>query len=442
MNSKILVTIIMIVSATLGLYIGMNQVSTQKELGNNYIQSSSDNLDAKSGDTKNSGDVLISGDINFSGDNIASGDVLINSGDIQTTSGDEKPAPIINTKTNLNLPEDFKSVYITGWGIGTKSIRESIISTMKENGYNAIVIDIKDEAGQLSYNSNVQIAKDLGASRNMIKDINAVIEELHANDIYVVGRIVTFKDPIYAGSVKTTVAYKKADGTTWKDYSNNAWPNPYNENSWEYPIALAKEAAELGFDEIQFDYIRFPSSEGKTSQIAYGFNSATQTKSETINAFLTKVMQELEPYDVVISADVFGITTKRDGDFENIGQDFAKIAGIVDVICPMVYPSHYANNEYKIAKPDLAPYDIVYKSLEDAMERLEVYSGDSNTKVAKIRPYLQDFTASWLGSGNYITYSTNEVAKQIKACYDLGINDFTLWDPSNKYCYDAIKNVQ
>jgi hypothetical protein len=312
---------------------------------------------------------------------------------------------------------------------------------MKENGYNAIVIDIKDEAGQLSYNSNVQTAIDIGASRNMIKDINAVIEELHANNIYVVGRIVTFKDPIYAGSSKTTVAYKKADGTTWKDYSNNAWPNPYNKNSWEYPIELAKEAANLGFDEIQFDYIRFPSSEGKVKQIAYGFDSETKSKSDTINAFLEKVMEELKSYNVVISADVFGITTKRDGDFENIGQDFSKIAGIVDVICPMVYPSHYANNEYKIAKPDLAPYDIVYKSLEDAMERLEIYSGDSSAKVANIRPYLQDFTASWLGSGNYTTYSTKQVAAQIQACYDLGMDDFTLWDPSNKYCYEAIKKV-
>ena len=440
MNSKILVTIIIIVSATLGLYLGINQVSTQKDIYKN-IQSSSEGLITNSGDNK------------FSGDTLFSEDIMENSGDIIKTSGDFKPfsgeihvepeevitPPILST--NLSLPTPFKSVYITGWGIGSKSIRESIISTMKENGYNAVVIDIKDEAGQLSYNSNVQIAKDINASRNMIKDINAVIEELHSNGIYVVGRIVTFKDPIYAGSIKTTVAYKRADGTTWKDYSNNAWPNPYNQNSWEYPIALAKEAAEIGFDEIQFDYIRFPSSEGKTKEIAYGFNSATQTKSETINSFLTKAMEELKPYNVVVSADVFGITTKRDGDFENIGQDFAKIAGIVDVICPMVYPSHYANNEYKLPKPDLAPYDVVYKALEDAIERLEIYSGDSSAKISNVRPYLQDFTASWLGKGNYITYSNNEVAKQIKACYDLGINDFTLWDPSNKYCYEAIKNV-
>lgn len=427
MNSKILISIIVIISATLGLYIGINQVSSQKEFENKKTQSTSNNYIFNSGDLKPSGDFIEN-----------SGDIV--SGELENNSGEN--VSISSKETTIPMPSQFKAVYITGWGIGTKNIRESIISTMKENSYNAIVIDIKDEAGQLSYNSNVQIAKDIGASRNMIKDISAVINELHDNNIYVVGRIVTFKDPIYAGSVKTSVAYKKSDGTTWKDYSNNAWPNPYNENSWEYPIELAKEAATLGFDEIQFDYIRFPSSEGKVKQIAYGFNSDTQTKSETINAFLEKVMQELSTYNVTISADVFGITTKRDGDFENIGQDFAKIASIVDVICPMVYPSHYAYNEYKIAKPDLAPYEIVYNSLQDAYKRLENYaSGDTTLNFAKVRPYLQDFTASWLGKGNYITYSTDEVAKQIQACYDLKIYDFTLWDPSNKYCYTAIKNV-
>ena len=433
MNSKVLVTIIIIVSATLGLYLGANQVTSQKE---NIKDTHSDGLYTPSGDVSNDNNIS---NVDFSGD----GDNTVPSGEQQPTAT-ATPTPVPTDTVNSNrlaMPENFKATYMTGWGAGTKSIRESVIKTMKEYGFNAIVLDIKDEGGQLSYNSKVQTAIDIGSSRNMIRDIDAVLKEFHDNGIYVVGRIVTFKDPIYAGSVKTTVAYKKADGTTWKDYSGKAWPNPYNENSWEYPIALAKEAAELGFDEIQFDYIRFPSSEGKVKEIAYGFNSATASKADTICAYLTKVMQELAPYNIPISADVFGITTKRDGDFENIGQDFARISGIVDVVCPMVYPSHYANNEYKIAKPDLAPYDTIYRALQDAQKRLLVYSGDSNAKVASIRPYLQDFTASWLGKGNYQTYGTDQVAKQIQATYDLGLKDFTLWDPSNKYCYDAITKV-
>lgn len=434
MNNKLIAIIVVTCSAILGLLIGFNDNFFIKEETN-------------------------SDDLFFSGDNI-SGDVIVNSGDV--VSGDFNPDvtddTLINNPTdeqinppadshvsNNKIPENVKAVYTTGWVMGTKKIRESVITALKENGYNAVVIDIKDEAGQLSYDSSVQTAIDIKASQKMISNITDVINELKAEGFYVIGRIVTFKDPLYASKV-SSIAYKTSDGSVWKDYNGNAWPNPYNTSSWDYPIALAKEAAELGFEEIQFDYIRFPSSEGKTSTISYGFDRDTKTKSDMIAGFLEKVMKELEPYDVVVSADVFGITTKRDGDFENIGQDFSRISSIVDVVCPMVYPSHYYYNEYKIAKPDKNPYEIVYYSMEDAFERYDSYknlhSGDStNIKLAKFRPYIQDFTASWLGSGNYLVYGDKEVTKQIQALYDLGIYDFCLWDPSNKYCYTAINDA-
>lgn len=335
--------------------------------------------------------------------------------------------------------DDIKAIYLTGWSAGTKSKLESTITNIKANGFNAVVIDIKDEAGRLSYKSNVQTAVDIGASQNMISDIANVINLLKENDIYVIGRIVTFKDPLYAKKVQD-IAYKKADNSIWIDYSGNNWPNPYNTSSWDYPIALAKEAAELGFDEIQFDYVRFPSSEGKTKQIAFGFDSDTKTKSQVINSFLEKVMSELEEYKIVVSADVFGIITKRQGDFENIGQDFAAIAQIVDVICPMVYPSHYAPGEYKLANPDKSPYNTIYYSVQDGLKRYEEIE-NPDAKKAIIRPYLQDFTASWLGKGKYLNYSTNQVKEQIQACFDLRIQTFTLWDPSNKYCYEALQQA-
>lgn len=329
-----------------------------------------------------------------------------------------------------------KAVYLTGWSAGSKAKRESTIANLKENGFNGVVIDIKDEAGRVSYDSKVQSAIDIKASQKMISNIEEAIQEFKDNDIYVIGRIVTFKDPLYAKN-NLEQAYKYADGTPWRDYSGNNWPNPYNTAYWEYPIALAKEAAELGFDEIQFDYIRFPSSEGKVRQIAFGFDSDTKTKADIISEFLGKIMEELKPYDVVVSADVFGITTKRLGDFENIGQDFARIAKIVDVICPMVYPSHYAYNEYKIPKPDKDPYHTVYYAMKDGLQRMdEVIPLEEHRAI--VRPYLQDFTATWLGSGNYITYGTEAVKDQIQACFDLRIDEFILWDPSNKYCYDAL----
>lgn len=375
----------------------------------------------------------------------------INSGDTSFTLSDNNQ--IFTSGENLSVENvshitmqihgPIRAVYSTGWVAGTSSMRKNMIQNINDYNFNAIVLDIKDEAGHLSYTSNVQTAKDINASKGMIKDIKAVLDEFHENNIYVIGRIVTFKDPTYAKAIKG-IAYQKADGTYWTDSQGNYWPNPYNENSWDYPIALAKEAAELGFDEIQFDYIRFPSSEGRVKQISFGFDSATVTKSQKINKFLTRVMDEMTEYKIKISADVFGIITKRNGDFENIGQDFKSIASIVDVICPMVYPSHYGYGEYKVSKPDLNPYTIIYSSLSDAKKRITEYnsSGDvinTNDNYAEIRPYLQDFTASWLGKGNYQIYGTNAVKDQIQACFDVGIEGFTLWDPNNKYCFDALE---
>lgn len=371
-------------------------------------------------------DFLNSGDINIE----ISGDKVIISSDTDDviSSGEDNTIQAISP----TVYSPIKAVYSTGWVAGTKSMRESMIKNINDYGFNAVVLDIKDEAGHLTYNSTVQTAIDVKASKNMVKNIKAVLDEYHQNGIYVIGRIVTFKDPTYAKNIKE-ISYKKADGTYWTDKNGNYWPNPYNEACWDYPIALAKEAAELGFDEIQFDYIRFPSSEGKVKQIAYGFNSDTISKSEIINKFLKRVMDEMADYNVKISADVFGIITKRDGDFEKIGQDYKEISKIVDIVCPMVYPSHYGYGEYGVAKPDLNPYKIIYGSISDAFKRI---SGEINT--AEIRPYLQDFSASWLGKGNYQSYGTTAVKEQIKACYDLGIETFTLWDPNNKYCYDAL----
>jgi hypothetical protein len=345
----------------------------------------------------------------------------------------------IITPVVVKEPIKVKGVYATGWAIGTKSIREAMIKNINETDFNAIIIDIKVERGQLSYNSNVPTALEISASKNMVKDISAVVQEFKDNDIYVIGRIVTFKDPTFA-SKKQEIAYKKADGSLWLDYDDKAWPNPYNTASWEYPLALAKEAAELGFDEIQFDYIRFPSSEGRIKEIAYGFNSANVPKADIIENFLREAMKELKPLGVTVSGDVFGITTRGNGDFENIGQDFLEISKILDVVCPMVYPSHYARGEYGIAKPDLEPYNIVYKSLKDAIIKIDSIPEEEH--VAIIRPYLQDFSATWLKKGNYLNYGTKQVKDQIQATVDVGLEEFILWDPNNKYAFDALEQVK
>ena len=467
-NRAFLVTILILFVVSIGFVVGFSNKNYEK------IETNSNNIETEKGSNMENSDKLTIQNNNEQSE--------INENDPNKMEEDEVIIP-----WQESMPKAIKAVYSTGWVMGTPSLRKAMINSVKENGFNAIVVDIKDESGQLTYDSEVQTAIDIKSSQKMVKDIKSVIDELKENDIFVIGRIVTFKDPIFASKVEG-VAYQNQDGSIWHDYSGRCWPNPYNEKSWEYPIALAKEAAELGFQEIQFDYIRFPSSEGRVKNIAYGFDSDTKSKADVICAFLEKVKEELTDYNVPISADVFGITTKRDGDFEHIGQDFARISFIVDIVCPMVYPSHYANNEYKIARPDKDPYAIIKYSMIDAMNRLESYyikeknlenideeiadeegisekenielkSGEEITETSKeinirannqenlreygvkIRPYLQDFTASWLGKGNYLVYGDEEVKVQIQAAYDLGIDDFCLWDPSNKYCYGALNKI-
>ena len=319
MHSKTLLSVVIFCSIFIGVFLEIFILN----IPHVYAPAFSQNISGDSGELT-SGDNLIveSGEnTNFE---IVSGD------ETQTNSGDE----IELSNKKIPVPEHVQAVYSTGWVMGTPKLRKQIINSLKEYGYNSIVIDIKDEAGHLTYNSSVQTAIDIKASQKMVSDISAVLDELHENGLYVIGRIVTFKDPTYAGKV-SDIAYKKADGTVWQDSAGNKWPNPYNKSSWDYPIALAKEAAELGFDEIQFDYVRFPSSEGRVSQIAYGFEYGSKTKADIIVEFLEKVMAELETYDVQVSVDVFGIVTKRNGDFENIGQDFTRIASVVDIVCPI-----------------------------------------------------------------------------------------------------------
>lgn len=425
-NSKyfIMLSLFVLIGILIGLIFSF---SSNSSINNNL---SKVNPEIKNNDSTASKLTFISGD-DFS-NNIITNEYL----------GNNVAEQIIENQTNHVEP--IKAVYLTGWTAGTTNKRTAVIESMKQYGFNAVVIDIKDEAGNISYKSNVQTAIDIGASKNMISDIKIVIDDFHQNDIYVIGRIVTFKDPTFAKNIPG-IAYTTSSGNTWVDYSGNNWPNPYNTASWDYPISLAKEAAELGFDEIQFDYIRFPSSEGKIRNISYGFDYPTKTKSQVINSFLEHTMNELKNYDVVVSADVFGITTKKMGDFENIGQDFYEIAKIVDVICPMIYPSHYGFGEYGINKPDTKPYEIVKCALEDALKQYNYTSGDiidEDIQLATIRPYLQDFTASWLKKGNYILYGTEAVTAQLQACYDLNIDEFILWDPSNKYAFEAINNIK
>lgn len=345
--------------------------------------------------------------------------------------------PLIPPEYGYEVPPksmEVKGIYLTGNSAGLESRFNNLINLINTTELNSMVIDVLDDYGEVSYKSSIQMVNEIGADKvPKIRDIHSVIDTLDKNNIYPIARIVTFKDSI-AANARPDLALKTKDGAVWKDYAKNSWLNPYNKDSWEYPISVAEEAADIGFKEIQFDYVRFP-TDGDRSQIDYGQASQGKTMAQAISEFLSYAREKLHNKGVVVSADIYGLVTTVKDDM-GIGQHWEDVAASADVICPMVYPSHFAYGSYGIKYPDLEPYNTVYDSLSRGVQRIADMPAD--VSKAKIRPWLQDFTASWLKpKGAYKEYTADDVKAQIKAAYDCGLKEWILWNPGNKYDGDA-----
>ncbi|NLP15104.1 MAG: putative glycoside hydrolase [Clostridium sp.] len=354
--------------------------------------------------------------------------------DVQETEPPEEvsPTPTITPDESVPAKSDIKvrALYLTGWTVGGDDRLNHYVELAKNTEINSYVVDIKDDDGYVGYESNVPAVREIGAWMNKY-NVDKVLKAFHDNDIHVIGRLVCFKDPMLS-SKKPELAVKNVNGGLWKDNHNLTWLDPYNKDSWPYLIDIAREAVEKGFDEIQFDYIRFPNDGSKKSM---NFNSNGKEKYEAINEFLAYARQELP--GVVLSADVFGIILESPADTEDIGQYLEYVGKDVAYISPMVYPSHYAVgqivNGVQFMKPDLDPYGVVYQSLVKCKDRLSKVEGYK----AEVRPYIQDFTASWLGKGYYQSYGPQQLREQIKAVYDAGYEEWICWDANNTYSETA-----
>ncbi len=325
-----------------------------------------------------------------------------------------------------------KGIYMTGNTVGYQERFNKLIDLIKTTEINAVVIDVKDDDGLMTYSSDLPDVDFTGANKNVrIKDINAVMKVLRENNIYSIARIVTFKDR-RAGDKYANLAVKNTSGGIWRDRHGMSWLNPYNSESWDYIVDIAEEAATKGFNEVQFDYVRFP-TDGDVKAIDYGSSAAGKSKAEAIAQFLAYGRDRLSKRGVVVSADVFGLVTTSTDDMR-IGQHLESIAKSVDVICPMVYPSHYGKGSYGVAEPDFEPYKIVNKSMLVAQGRIDAMKDVSSKAV--LRPWLQDFTASYLP--NYKRYGPAEVRAQIKATYDAGAEEWLLWNAGNKFTAGAL----
>ncbi len=310
---------------------------------------------------------------------------------------------------------------------------DRMIEMTRDTSLNALVIDVKDDNGNMLFYT--EAAEKFAPEANEltpIKDIEAFMKKLKDNGIYAIARIVTFKDPIYTERYPERAILDKRTGEAHKQQDGLRWASAYDRQLWEYDVAVAKEAARVGFNEIQFDYVRLPDSGGgKLDEHLDYRNTGNESKPQIIQDFLKYAYKELSPEGVYVSADIYGLVGSVTDDM-GLGQYWEAISNVVDYVSPMMYPSHYANHTYQLPVPDAYPYETIYNSARDSAVR------NKNIETpAIIRPWIQDFTASWVKG--HIKYGEKEVRAQIKALEDNGIDEFMLWNPNNRYSEAALK---
>ncbi len=304
---------------------------------------------------------------------------------------------------------------------------EKILGIAEATEINALVIDVKNDEGLVAWNSDIQIVNSVGSNWNSpLKNFENLMTYLNEKEIYTIARIVAFKDPYFAKN-NPDHAIQLSAGGVYKDKAGFAWVNPFDDYIWKYVVAVSQEAALRGFDEIQYDYVRFPDNAGHYNPITYFPGRNDRDKDEAIRDFLLFARESLKPYNVHVSADVFGVVTHSwDDKPEDIGQTWRLIANSTEYICPMIYPSHYGSGFYGFAVPDQYPYEIVRTALLEALER-----NAAQKDPAIIRSWYQGFTATWV-KGN-ILYEEDAIGKQLAAGKELGLNEYIIWNASNTY---------
>lgn len=316
----------------------------------------------------------------------------------------------------------LRGVHFTGWSAGSPKARLRFRDQMKAAGLNAVVIALKDSDGH-EFVPEVPLAAATNAYMRAIPDLPGAVRDFKSAGIYTIARVAVFKDD-HLARARPDLAVHFPDGRVWTNDKGTAWVDPYQKEVREYVLDIASRAAVAGFDEIQFDYIRFP-SDGKTKLCRYSFKDNTVAAQEAaLREFLTEARDRLKPLGVKISIDTFGLTASVDNGM-GIGQRLDQMVDLVDYVSPMMYPSHYAHGEYGLKSPNKQPYWTVRRGVADALAKLGPQAG-------KLRPFLQDFS---LG----VKYTPELVRSQIRAAEEQGVRGWILWNPGNKYSWSALQ---
>lgn len=331
---------------------------------------------------------------------------------------------------HVKTPEPMKAIYMTACVAATPSWRSDLMDFVDKTELNAIMIDIKDYSGTISLRDFPLEEAAIGSGCR-VRDMKEFIEELHAKNIYVIGRITVFQDPMYAKIHPELAVKSKSTGGVWKDRKGLAFIDVGAKPYWDHIIELSKFSYDLGFDEINFDYVRYP-SDGDMDDTHYSWTIGTSTKAEMLENFFSYLSNELSESEMVTSADLFGMTTTVTGDM-NIGQVLERALPHFDYIYPMVYPSHYPPYWNNFKNPAEHPYDVIYIAMSEGVARenaVKTIQGIATSTPSKLRPWIQDFD---LGA----EYGANEIRAQIKATYDAGLTSWLVWDAGNRYTRDA-----
>ena len=332
---------------------------------------------------------------------------------------DAKPVP-----THLETPSAVKALYMTACIASEKKLRDKVVAIALGTEINSIVIDYKDYSGTISYASTTLQPEHFGNGCR-ISDLPEFIAELHAKDIYTISRITTFQDPSYARAhIDVAIRSKANPSNPWKDVHGLAYIDPGAKTYWNHVVDMAKESYGIGFDEVNFDYIRFP-SDGNLSDMLY-IRTASTTKADVLKGFFSYLHSALASTSIVTSADLFGLTTSAEGDM-GIGQILENALPYFDYIAPMVYPSHFAPGFQGFAKPAEHPYEVVNYSMLRGVER----AVEASTTPFKLRPWIQAFD---LGA----VYTPDMVRAQMKATYDAGLDSWMIWNASSSYKKDYL----
>lgn len=363
-------------------------------------------------------------------------------------------APVVQSGKDIapqsqlpNPPDIIKAVYLTGWTAGSMNQTQRIIGMIKRTELNAVVIDVKDFSGYVSYAMAIPEVLSDGANAEIrIAKPNALIKLLHDNGVYAIARITVFQDPVLAKAHPEWALANKITGHTWTDNKGLAWMDPAGQGTRDYNISIAKDALSRGFDEVNFDYVRF-ASDGAIGNIAYPYWDQKTSRHAVIASFFKYLREQMGT--ARMSVDLFGLSTVNRDDL-GIGQVIEDAFKYFNAVAPMVYPSHYAPGFIGYQKPAVHPYEVIKYSLDHALLRREALivgttstPGISENQVGKLRPWIQDFD---LGA----VYTADMVKSEFKSVYDSLLNGsstdaydgWMVWDPANRYTASAFAPKQ